>query len=145
MIKRFLKGLPQALTELMFGEYEAKCAELRRWSEKSQSSRYKQYLSHRETIELIFAIGIYYRYVVAPISGAAEFSERIRDRSQAGLEIAGYNFGKDRQNAIEEAHGVFVRIAERHGVPERLLAETEVRRIVRLLIELEERRSDEQP
>lgn len=94
-------------------------------------------------MEFIFAIGIYYRYVVAPISGAAEFSERIRDKSQAGLEIAGHNFGKDRQNAIEEAHDVFLRIVERHGVPERLLAETEVSKIVRLLIEIEERRSDE--
>jgi len=52
----------------MFREFGDKCRELNKWREHSRSDKVKKYLNQPEAIYFIFALGIYYRYVIAPFA-----------------------------------------------------------------------------
>lgn len=140
MIRRFLKGLPYTLTQPMFREYEAKCRDLQQWAEHSNVPRIQRYLQQREQIHFIVAMGIYYRYVVAPFLGLNEFLQRLYGGFGSDLEIGGQKVGESFRDTIAGATGDFRRIAEEFGLPEPFFALTDVRRIVLTLIEIEERR-----
>lgn len=144
MIRQFLKGLPSSLTKPMFGEYESKCRELSRWSEHSKSPRVKPYLKNLDAIQYIFAIGIYYRYVIAPLSGSSKLIERLEASNVQGIRVGGKPLGVEFKNSIESGAQYFNNVITRFGLPEPFFAQTEVPRIVMSLIELEERRAREQ-
>lgn len=143
MIKKFLVGLPYTLTQPMLREYETKTDSLKRWSASSRSTRIKQYINQRDTLHLIFAMGIYYRYVIAPLFGAASFFERLTASEQAvGLKIGGKTIGPEFQAAIQRSAARFHTISSNFGLPQTFFAEVDVQRIVWKLIEIEERRPD---
>ena len=65
MIKKFLKDLPYRLVQPMKQEYDKKVSEFSNWIQNTQSKKLKKYSKYKETFYLIFALGIYYRYVIA--------------------------------------------------------------------------------
>lgn len=144
MIRTFLKGLPYTLTQPMFREYEEKCRELARWSEHSKYRRIKPYLRQREVIQFIFALGIYYRYVVAPLSSCADFFGRLESEFEAGLTIGGRKITPDFRTSLQAAAENFYGLIESYGLTQSFFAQTDVKRIVMALVELEERRTNEQ-
>ncbi len=141
MIKQFLKDLPYELVQPMYQEYEAKCRELRRWIENSQSPKFRKYLAQREAIEFIYALGIYYRYIIAPIDGASRFASRLSTYSDAGeLKIAGRIQTQDVQQAIDRGIERFHSIASDFGLTQSIFAEVDAQKIVYLLVKSEEQR-----
>ena len=144
MIRRFLKGLPYELTQPMFREYESKVRDLRHWTQNSKSGDVRSFLIQHEQIEFIFALGIYYRYVIAPSIGTSEFIKRLNTGFNAGLQIGGQPIAKAFRESIDSAARDFSRICKNFGLPETFFAETDSRRIILALIRLEKRRNDEQ-
>lgn len=100
MILLFLSNLPYTLTQPMYREYENKCRELERWNQNSRYQKVKRYLREREAIQFIFALGIYYRYVVAPLFSCANFFERLESDFEAGLTVVGI----EHVEAVPENH-----------------------------------------
>lgn len=144
MIRSFLKDLPYTLTQPMYREYDDKCRELARWSQHSRYQKAKSYLQQREAIQLILALGIYYRYVVAPLSSCANFFERLESEFEAGLTVGGRKISPDFRASLQIAAEHFHDLLKPFGLGTSFFAQTDVKRIVMTLIELEERRSNDQ-
>lgn len=143
-IRAFLRGLPHTLVQPMEREFEAKHRDLERWAEKSRSLRLRPYLERRSDIEFLMALGIYYRYVLAPLAGASDFIGRITGDTDGAVRVAGRRLDKQFQRSIQRAHAAFSAVVMAYGMPPAFFAETDVRRIVMSLVELEERRAREQ-
>ena len=144
MIKIFLKGLPYTLTQPMFREFEAKQKELQRWIVHSKSTQVKKYLKQNEIIEYLFALGIYYRYVIAPLTRTGEFFERIESRDVSGLLIGGREIGPDFRHSISNAESHFNNVLHKYGISEHFFSLTDVKQLVISLIRIDERRQDGQ-
>jgi len=125
-------------------EFEAKHRDLERWAGHSRSARLRPYLERRGDIEYLMALGIYYRYVLAPLAGASDFIGRIADGTDSAVRVAGRRLDKQFQRSIDRAQAAFSAIVIAYGMPPAFFAETDVRRIVMSLVELEERRAREQ-
>lgn len=144
MIKYFLKDLPHTLTQPMFREFESKQKELRQWEIHSKSRRIKKYLKQKDIIEYIFAVGIYYRYVIAPLTRTGEFFQRIEARDISGLLIGGRKVGSDFRQSMANAESHFHNVLEKYGLNEAFFNITDVKQIVMSLISIDERRQDGQ-
>ena len=144
MIKLFLKGLPYKLTQPMFREYESKCKELAQWRKHSNYNKVQKYLKQSEVIEYLFAMGIYYRYVIAPLTSTGRFFERLETNFEAGLKVGGREIDSQFRSSIQDAHRYFVNVIQEFGLSEAFFGQTDVKRIVMSLIEVEERRADAQ-
>jgi len=144
MIKLFLKGLPYTLTQPMFREFEYKQKELRQWEIHSISQRVKKHLKQKEIIEYLFALGIYYRYLIAPLSRSNEFFQRIEARDVSSLIVGGHMVGPEFSQSISNAESHFHNVLEKYGLTEAFFAITDVKQIVMSLINIDERRQDGQ-
>jgi len=144
MIKLFLKDLPYTLTQPMYREFEMKQKELKQWAAHSNSKRIKQYLKQNDIIEYLFALGIYYRYVIAPLTRTGEFFHRIEQKDISGLIIGGREVGNDFRKSISNAESHFHSVLEKYGITEAFFAITDVKQIVMSLITIDERRKDGQ-
>jgi hypothetical protein len=144
MIRSFLKDLPYTLTQPMYREYEEKCRELERWHQHSRYQKAERYLREGEAIQFIFALGIYYRYVVAPLSSCANFFKRLESEFEAGLTVGGRRISPDFRYSLQFAVEHFHDLVRSFGLGPSFFAQTDVKRIVMTLIELEERRSNAQ-
>jgi len=140
MIRQFLTGLPYAVTQPMFREYESKCSELEGWRVHSSRSDMAGYLNQAGAIHLVFALGIYYRYVVAPFGGSAEFFARVRRKSGAGLRLGGESLDPQLMASIGSAVRQFEAMAQSFGLDRSLLSLTDVKSIVPELKAREEAR-----
>lgn len=139
MIRRFLKDLPYTLTQPMFREFESKKRELSGWTQHTRSKRIKDYLEQRETIEYLFALGIYYRYVIAPLTRTSDFYERIQQRDIPSIAIGGREIGPEFRNSIFQAEKHFHHVLREYGLSESFFSLTDVKQIVMSLIRIEER------
>jgi hypothetical protein len=97
-----------------------------------------------ETIEYIFALGIYYRYIIAPITKTGEFFDRIRKNDIGGISVGGKNVGYEFQISIRKAKKHFNIIMGKYGLNETFFSLTDVKQIVMELIKLDERMIDEE-
>lgn len=138
MIRLFLEGLPGQLTQPMVKEYDAKCRDLDWWAERDRRIRVRRYLRQKSTLQYLFALGIYYRYVIAPITGAASFFERL-EQQQFGLKLAGRELTSEFRASVQNAADHFRQVSDTFGLGSSFFAQTDVRRIVMSLIELDER------
>ena len=143
-ISSFLRGLPRSLTQPMEREFEAKHRDLERWAERSRSARMRPYLERRSDIEFLMALGIYYRYVLAPLAGASDFIGRITGDTDGAVRVAGRRLDAKFKRSIDRAQAAFSAVVMAYGMPPAFFAETDVRRIVMSLVELEQRRVREQ-
>ena len=142
MILRFLKGLPHTLTQPMHREYEDKCKELARWRERTKSGRIAPYLKSKDSIEFLFAVGIYYRYIIAPLTSSDKFLARLAGRGSGSVRVGGHVLGAEFRLTLQKAIIQFSQICTNFGLPESFFAQTDVRRIVLSLVEFEERASN---
>lgn len=144
MIKFFLKGLPYTLTQPMFREFELKQKELQQWEAHTKSKRVKRHLRQNDIIEYLFALGIYYRYVIAPLTRTGEFFQRIEVRDISGLIIGGREVGVEFRQSMSNAESHFHNVLKKYGLSEAFFAITDVKQIVMSLINIDERRQDGQ-
>ena len=142
MINRFLRGLPYSLVEPMGREYEGKCRDLQRWAVATRRASVWNFLAHEDTLHLIFSMGIYFRYVMAPLSSCTDFFERLQANEDVTLKIGGHEIDRRFQTSIRRATMSFHAVAARYGLSEAFFAESDVRRIVMKLMETERRRLD---
>ena len=124
MIRIFLKGLPYTLTQPMFREFESKQRELSGWSRHTRSRRIQMYLEQKESIEYIFALGIYYRYVIAPLTRTGAFFERIQERDIPSLLVGGKEIGPEFQQSISNAGKHLNKILDDYGLSESFFSTT---------------------
>ena len=124
----------------MFREFESKQKELHRWVMHTKSRRIKGYLNQTETIEYMFALGIYYRYVIAPLTRTSAFFERLETGSNAGLLVGGREIGPQYRDSIRNAESHFNNVLSKYGLGERFFAITDIKQIVMALIEIDERK-----
>lgn len=103
----------------------------------------QRYLKSAEEIQYIFALGIYYRYIVAPFAGTTEFFDRIGADGDGGIRLGGRVLTADYRSTIREAADRFKWISSDFGLSEAFFAQTDVRKIVSTLVNLEERRRRE--
>jgi hypothetical protein len=142
MIEKYLKGLPYTLTQPMYREYEAKSRELSRWRERSSSARMRPYLNQLGVLEELIALGIYYRYVVAPLASSADFFGRLESSNEGvDLKVGGKRIDGEFRNRIDRGVNRFAAITRNFGLPAYLFSEGDVSAFVRNLVTIEERRS----
>lgn len=142
MLQPFLAGLPRYLVELMEREYEFKCRRLTSWRETSRSQRLRPYLTKETTLQSIIALGIYYRYVIAPLTSAGDFVHRLESRYDVGLQVAGKTVSPDLHYSLEAGRIRFQRLAQLFGLEEGFFAISDLNQIVMSLVRREEQRSD---
>jgi len=139
VIQKYLRDLPYAAREPMAREYEAKSRELARWAEKSRSLRVRKYLEHGEVMRELLALGIYYRHVIAPLEGSAQFMERLqRTADVTHVRVGGREITPDFRARVDRGIAAFRSMARSFGLPPRLFAESDVGRFVMNVIRLEE-------
>ncbi len=139
MIKNFLKELPYTLAQPMFREFELKKRELNGWIQHTQSKRIKRYLEQREIIEYLFALGIYYRYVIAPLTRTSDLFGRVQERDISSIAIGGREIGSEFRKRILRAERHFHQVLREYGLSESFFSLTDVKQIVMTLIRIEER------
>lgn len=139
MIRIFLKGLPYTLTQPMFREFQSKQKELQRWETTSKSNRVKRYLNQSEIIELLFAVGIYYRYVIAPLTQTGDFFQRLEKKDILSVRVGGKELDTEFRQSMLEAEVHFHNILNKFGLSEGFFAITDVKQIVMSLISIDER------
>jgi hypothetical protein len=142
MIQPFLIGLPRYLVELMEREYEFKCRRLANWRETSRSQRLRPYLANELVIQQIVALGIYYRYVIAPLTSAGDFVHRLQSRHEITLQVAGKTVSPDLHHTLEVGRMHFQRLARSFGLDDTFFAISDLNQIVMGLVRREERRAD---
>lgn len=142
MLQPFLAGLPRYLVELMEREYEFKCRRLTSWRETSKSQRLRPYLPKATTLQSIIALGIYYRYVIAPLTSAGDFVHRLESRYEVGLQVAGKTVSPDLFYSLEAGRIRFQTLAQLFGLEEGFFAISDLGQIVMSLVRREEQRSD---
>lgn len=128
----------------MFREFEAKQRELQQWAFHSKSNKIKRYLNQKDPIEHVFAVGIYYRYVIAPLTKTGDFFERLESGNDAGLIVGGHKISPQYRKSILAAQLHFNNVLEKYGLDEAFFALTDVKQIVMSLIGIDERRQDGQ-
>lgn len=138
MIDIFIRGLPLDMRSAMKGEYQSKRAELSRWLERTKSKRNRQYLSMTDVLDVIIALGIYYRTIIAPIECVEEFITGLTVRPKAEFKIAGKPFSKKQLIGLREGIMMFDTITGMYGLDKQLLAERELRTMLLALISREE-------
>jgi len=126
----------------MFREYESKQRELSGWAQHTRSRKIKEYLDQKDTIEYLFALGIYYRYVIAPLTRTGSFYERIEASDIQSLSVGGREIGPEFRNSIFEAENHFNNVLEKYGLSESFFSLTDVKQIVMSLIRIDERRDN---
>ena len=89
-------------------------------------------------------MGIYYRYVIAPLTSTGRFFERLETNFEAGLKVGGREIDSQFRSSIQDAHRYFVNVIQEFGLSEAFFGQTDVKRIVMSLIEVEERMADAQ-
>lgn len=141
MLQPFLAGLPRYLVELMDREYEYKCSRLANWRESSRSSRLRPYLQRADVIHQVFALGIYYRHVIAPLTSAGNFVSRLH-REDLSLRVAGKPVSIELHYALESARIKFHRLSNAFGLDETFFALSDLRQIVMTLVRIDEQRAD---
>ena len=139
MIKNFLKDLPYTLTQPMFREFESKKRELSSWIQHTQSEHIKGYLEQREIIEYLFALGIYYRYVIAPLTSTSDFFDRVQQQDISSIAIGGREIGPEFRKSISCAERHFHQVLREYGLSESFFSLTDLKQIVISLIQIEER------
>jgi len=127
----------------MFLEYEAKNKALKRWAEHSKSDKLKPYLNKRKELQFIFALGIYYRWVIAPIARSGAFFERANNKGINGVTLGGIKLDREFQTSTLKAKDDFYKIIEWYGLSESFLSLTDIKSIVLSLVELEERQRND--
>ena len=142
MLQPFLPGLPRYLVELMEREYEFKCRRLANWRQTSRSQRLRPYLTNESVIQQILALGIYYRYVIAPLTSAGDFVHRLQSRHEVTLQVAGKPVSPDLHYALEAGRIKFRQVANLFGLEESFFAISDLNQIVMGLVRREERRAD---
>lgn len=123
----------------MFREFESKQRELNGWVKHTRSRRIKRYLEQREIIEYLFALGIYYRYIIAPLTRTSDFFERIQQRDIHAIAVGGREIGPEFRASIFQAEKHFNHVLKEYGLSESFFSLTDVKQIVMSLISIEER------
>ena len=123
----------------MFREFESKQRELNGWIQHTRSNRIKKYLEQREIIEYMFALGIYYRYVIAPLIRTSDFFQRIQQRDIPSIAVGGREIGPEFRSSILQAEKHFNHVLRKYGLSEAFFSLTDVKQIVLKLIKIEER------
>jgi len=141
MIDPFLYHLPRYLKDLMKREYDAKCRQLARWRVGSRSERLRPYLKQEAVLHQLIALGIYYRYVIAPLTSAGDFVRRLV-LHDLGLQVAGQRIGSDLHDQLQAGRLQFYSLARTFGLEEEFFAISDLQQMVMNLVRLEERRHD---
>lgn len=141
MLQPFLIGLPRYLVEIMEREYEYKCSRLANWRETSRSNRLQPYLRRADVIHQVFALGIYYRHVIAPLTSAGNFVSRLH-RDDLSLRVAGKPVSMELHYSLEAARIKFHRLSNAFGLDETFFALSDLRQIVMALVRIDEQRAD---
>lgn len=137
-IDKYLRGLPYAVREPLTREYEAKARELARWAERSRSGRMRNYLNQASTIRELIALGVYYRHIIAPLEGSAQFMEMLqRTADVTRVKVGGKEITPEFRLRIERGVSAFHSMTRSFGLPSRLFAESDVGRFVMALVRLE--------
>lgn len=126
----------------MYREFESKQRELSGWAQYTRSRKIRKYLEQKDTIEYLFALGIYYRYVIAPLTRTGRFFERIEANDIESLSVGSREIGPEFRNAIFAAEKHFSNVLEKYGLGESFFSLTDVKQIVMSLIQIDERRED---
>ena len=118
MIKLFCKGLPYYLSNLLYSEYQIYLKEIN-FLVKTFSNKYS-WLNDIdfEIIELILALSIFFRRIIAQLESVYSFRERVfpTDDKEASIEIGSYSFNKEESQKIEKVINQFWNICERYGI-----------------------------
>lgn len=142
MIKKFLKDLPYRLVQPMKQEYDKKVSEFSNWIQNTQSKKLKKYSKYKETFYLIFALGIYYRYVIAPLVSTKDFFYRLNSYNTIELKLANQKIDRQVIESINKAHIYFLYIINEFDIPETLFAEPDLKKIVFGIINIEEKNNE---
>lgn len=142
MIKKFLKDLPYRLVQPMKQEYDKKVREFSNWIQNTQSKKLKKYSKYKETFYLIFALGIYYRYVIAPLVSTKDFFYRLNSYNTIELKLANQKIDRQVIESINKAHIYFLYIINEFDIPETLFAEPDLKKIVFGIINIEEKNNE---
>lgn len=142
MLQPFLLGLPRYLVELMEREYEFKCRRLANWRQTSKSQRLRPYLANEPAIQLVLALGIYYRYVIAPLTSAGDFVHRLQSHHEVTLVVAGKTVSPNLHQTLEAGRIQFQQLTRLFGLDDTFFAISDLNQIVMGLVRREERRTD---
>jgi len=87
----------------------------------------------------LFALGIYYRYVIAPLTRTSDFFERVQQKDIHSIAIGGREIGSEFRASIYQAEQHFNQVLKKYGLSESFFSLTDVKQIVMSLIQMEER------
>jgi hypothetical protein len=107
--------LPYDLANLMYREFEDRFKEVNYFIENY--SYFRRYRSDLRAIEILLAMAIFYRRVVANLDGAVQFRKTITDNSEAQIvRIGSYELDKGETNQLLSVIIGFKNIKLKYGI-----------------------------
>lgn len=113
-------GLPYALTNQIYNEYQSRISEAKFLIEKS--SRFKILAENISTVELLFAISIFHKRVISNLDGAVKFYKTVNKFSQADIiAIGSYDLTFEEKNKILGLLINYRQLIEKYGITESMM------------------------
>ena len=119
MIKLFCKGLPWNLSQLLYAEYQNRLKEFRFLLENFPN-KYR-WIEDHEPVELILAMSIFYRRVIAQFDAAKDFTVSLLKRSECvGVSFGQFTLDENQADSLSKIVNGFSYLLYKFGLDEDL-------------------------
>ena len=128
-------GLPYVLANQIFNEYQSRLSEANFIIEKS--SKYATLNQNIKTVEIILALSIFHKRVVANLDAAVKFYNTVGKHSKAEtISIGNYDFTGEEKNKVLALLINYRSLIEKFGITDYMMDYYETKELLKKIIEL---------
>lgn len=131
-------GLPYKLTNQIYNEYQSRLKEANYIIDEVE--RYSDLKNHKQTVELLLALSIFHKRVVASLDGAVKFFGTVTNQSNAeAISIGSYDLNNEEKNKILSLLINYKKLIQRYGISNEFM---EYYKTKELLLKIKKIKSD---
>lgn len=135
IINIFTYKLPQELAQQVYNEYQNRLREVNYSLENNK--RYSPLKKEIQTVELLLALSIFYKRVIANLEGAVKFYGTVNRISDAeAIQMGSYYFTAEEKNHILALTIKYRKILEDFHIPENIFTYHETRDFLKNMVSL---------
>lgn len=130
MIEKFCSRLPREISNPMYNEYYNRLKEINFILENRDA--YRDLIKHKKTIELILALSIFYKRVIANMDSATKFAGTVFKNSTAiAIKIGEYNLTFKEKDRITAIVMNYSNLINKYGLSQDLLTTIETKDFIK--------------
>lgn len=130
MIELFCKGLPKELSNQIYNEYQSRLSEIKYIVQTRES--YTLLQEHYKTVELILALSVFYKRVIANLNAATMFATKIFNNSDAtAIRIGTFDLNDEERRRMLAITIHYRRILKTYEIPKSMFDYVETKELLR--------------